>query len=77
MYGGEDRKENGLVPELHDFTFMLCIHASLESPDTEKRETSRSGKRKKKKITHMQNPTNYSNPWFSLKGGEKEQAVNF
>lgn len=58
-YGGKEGKGDGLVLELQNFTFMLQIYVSRESPDTEKKNQQVG---KKKTITHMQNPTNYSDP---------------
>lgn len=37
VYGGKEGKGDGLVLELHNFTFMLQMYVSRESPDTEKK----------------------------------------
>lgn len=37
VYGGKEGKADGLLLELHNFTFMLQMYVSRESPDTEKK----------------------------------------
>lgn len=74
-YGGKEGKGDGLVPELHTFTFTLQVYVSLEGPDTEKRNQQVGEKQEEDNSTHAK-ANKQQIPDSPSKVGEREQEVH-